>query len=755
MKKSIKAPPDAKTLPAAGAAKTVPKPEPALPARSPSRKSRRFPWRFSFADLFHIVAILAITYFVWGCVHDRLSPSSWSTPMGYGGDSDFTLGCVRAASELDFIPFLNRTNSRLGAPYVANWNDFPMVESPVIFFLGLVARWSNLGAASTFGVILSYLTSALSFYLCCRLLRFRREWAAAGALLWAFTVYHENRASGLGHLPITYDYTVPLALVCCWLLTASKRVRIGDRVFWLCLGAGFVIGLSNPYNLNMWAQFVCLGMGLRFLLYRRKAELAVGSLVLAVSAAGFVAVNINTLWYQAWHGANQLAVARVYYQLELYALKPIELFLPPINHRVEFFSDLARKYATTAWVRGELFSAYLGIVAISALVWMTVEFILRMLNLRKYPRRFSLHVPQCLWVVLYSVIGGGNCLLGLFFGLNYFRSSNRYSIWISALCLLFLVSRMSRIVWRWNKVTSYGLAAGVAAFGLLDQVPLPSQEAEQTIAKEVENDRAFSRKLEEKLAPGTMIFQLPVMNFIEADPINGCKPYEHLRPYLWTKTLRFSFGSVQGRTREAWQALVAKLPLEQMVAQLEQFGFGAIYFNRKAYPDHAEGAIKELARLGKTELIEDDAHELVCVKLTPSPHPTLPHSDDGAQIVYKRGWVFDAAYQEGMGHWADGNATLYFVNDNHLDRSFRLTGTVATLAPRRVEVEFDGRTIWAGNLEANQSAPLDLRLTARPGRNYLGFMTDRPPVVPENKQMVRLGYGLINLLIVADPPTRP
>ena len=59
----------------------------ALPAGRPSRKSRLFSWRFSFADLLHIVAILAITYVVWGLAHDRLLPSSWSTPMEYAGDS--------------------------------------------------------------------------------------------------------------------------------------------------------------------------------------------------------------------------------------------------------------------------------------------------------------------------------------------------------------------------------------------------------------------------------------------------------------------------------------------------------------------------------------------------------------------------------------------------------------------------------------------------------------------------------------------
>ena len=113
---------------------------PALPAGSPSHKARLFPWRFSFAGLLHVVVILAITYVVWGLAHDRLWPSSWSTPLEYSGDSHQILTWLRAASELDYIPFLNRTCFRLGAPYTANWNDYPMYEPLLTFFLGLVAR---------------------------------------------------------------------------------------------------------------------------------------------------------------------------------------------------------------------------------------------------------------------------------------------------------------------------------------------------------------------------------------------------------------------------------------------------------------------------------------------------------------------------------------------------------------------------------------------------------------------------------------
>lgn len=727
-------------------------PCPAQPAHTPHRR-RRFPWRWSLPGLLHLGAILAIVFVVWGLAHDRLSPKSWSVPSEYVGDAAQMLTWIQAASEGHFVPFCSRTNPRLGAPYQANWDDYPMYEVVLISFLGLVARWFGLITAGAFGMVLSHLTSAISFYLCCRLLRFRREWAAAGSLLWSFTYYHTFRA--LGHLMLSYDYTVPLAMVCCWWLTAGRRIAPRGRFFWLCLGSGLVIGMGNPYNLNMWLQLLCWGMALRFLLFRRKADLAVGALVLAATTIGFLLANLNTFWYQALHGGNQLALVREYKQLELYALKPVELLLPPPTHRITYLADVSRRYAMAAWVHGEMFSPYLGVVAAASLMWMAGEFGLRLLNLRQLPRRLSLHAPQCLWVLLYATLGGGNCLLGLF-GITYFRGSNRYSIFLSAIGLLFLVSRMSAITRRWSKLASYGLALGLAGLGLLDQLPpQPGTSAQQTAVSMVNNDRAFGQKLEAILPHGAMIFQLPVMNFIDANPIGECMPYEPVRPYLWTKTLRFSFGSIQGRTREDWQTQLALLPLEQSVPQLERYGFSALYINRKAFKDHNEATLRELAKLGKTRLIEDDAREQVCVLLDPSPNPTMPHSDDAAQVLYKSGWAFVEICPEGSWHWAHGDAAVCFINDRKERCDFRVTCLTGSLSPRRLDIQFEGQTLWTQELAAKQFLPVDFRVSAQPGRNYLYFKTDRPPVVPADRQVVRFAQGVLNLQFLKDPPSRP
>ena len=66
----------------------------------------------------------------------------------YNGDALQILGWINAASEGDYISaFWTETVHRLGAPYEANWNDYPMYEKLITFGLG--HGWRS-AATSTF-----------------------------------------------------------------------------------------------------------------------------------------------------------------------------------------------------------------------------------------------------------------------------------------------------------------------------------------------------------------------------------------------------------------------------------------------------------------------------------------------------------------------------------------------------------------------------------------------------------------------------
>jgi len=142
----------------------------------------------------------------------------------------------------------------------------------------------------------------------------------------------------------------------------------------------------------------------------------------------------------------------------------------------------------------------------------------------------------------------------------------------------------------------------------------PSPDEKAVIAQQVLDDEKFVRDMENILPPGAMIFQLPVMDFPEA-PLRTESSYDHLRPYLFTRQLRFSFGSMKGRLREQWQHDIEKSSLPESIDEIKRRGFGALYVSRVGYPDGARELEENLRRLGYNREIESAERDLFCVLL--------------------------------------------------------------------------------------------------------------------------------------------
>ena len=99
-------------------------------------------------------------------------------------------------------------------------------------------------------------------------------------------------------------------------------------------------------------------------------------------------------------------------------------------------------------------------------------------------------------------------------------------------------------------------------------------------------------------------------------PVPGMTPYDHFRPYLYSTKLRYSFGSMKGRPREAWQQEIGKRSLEEAVAEIKKRGVAAIYINRNGFPDRALPIEKALRAMGYTKPpIVSATGDLVCIPL--------------------------------------------------------------------------------------------------------------------------------------------
>jgi phosphoglycerol transferase len=110
-----------------------------------------------------------------------------------------------------------------------------------------------------------------------------------------------------------------------------------------------------------------------------------------------------------------------------------------------------------------------------------------------------------------------------------------------------------------------------------------------------EADAAFVARMEASLPAGAAVYQLPYAAFPESPPVEKMGAYEHFRPYLHAKSLRFSHGSTRGRADDRWHQQIRELPTDEFVTAILQAGFSGIYIDRRGYADGAKGLETELA----------------------------------------------------------------------------------------------------------------------------------------------------------------
>ncbi|HYN01870.1 MAG TPA: hypothetical protein VE359_05465 [Vicinamibacteria bacterium] len=572
------------------------------------------------------VAALALTVVVaslWCLAYGRTSRGAWTTPVRYYGDAWLVLATLKTAQDGHVVPFSTLYVPELGAPFEANWNDFPNFlrqHKLQLWLAGGLCRRFGLFAASNGLLLLAHVLAAGSFYGVARYFRARPEWALAGACAFAFSPYLFYRS--LDHLNLSFCWPIPLAILLVSWAFGRRGIPVGSRRFLVGLGIVFVAGIHNVYYASLLAQFLALA-GFAQHLRGRRGRLVLGPWLLLLALVGTVLVDSANVLASNWNGGPRLpSQARPYGNLERYALKPIELLLPAPGWGLTPWPSLAVSYAEGALYRGEMGSAYLGLAGLAGLAWMCLS------AFRGYLQRRRGFVPGALlavaWILAYSMVGGLNGLVGAL-GFTWFRGTNRYSVWILALVLLWMVGRLSRAPWAGRRAASLAAAALATSIAFADQCPPGTPAAQVAQARKVmASDLAFVRALEAALPREAMIFMLPVVDSPEGDRVRKATDYENFRPYLLSIRLRFSYGSDKGRPREAWQRRVEALEAESMADALERMGFAGLLVNRKGYEDGARELRDRLAATGRLEAFESPDRDFVFIRLRPAASPLPP-----------------------------------------------------------------------------------------------------------------------------------
>ena len=651
------------------------------------------------------IALASVAALIWIAHFDRWTVESWRVPTDYYGDAHESLARLKAAAEGDVLPLRAQVISRLGAPFGAHWNAYPAPDKPLMLGLGGAVHALGLFAAANLGLLLAQVTAALAFYFVARWLRCRWEWAAAGALLFAYTYHTFHR--GLAHISLVFTWTVPLGLLAVWLVADSRRLQWRRPGAWVCLAAALALGTANPYNLFFWLQLMAWALVWQWLRGRRDANLQIGLATMAVSLAAFALAHAETWLYVETPDALPL-LARNYGGTEVYALKAAEMFIPPPFHHWDWLAFFGQRYARWSVWRGEVFLPYLGLAGIAGFVWLMIV-TLRQVAARRAPPRSALAIA---WILGYAMLGGITNLLALFAEFQVFRATNRAAIFISAIVLFFLVMRLSRWSMRWPAWQRMGAAALLAAIGVFEQLPRPDSAQETAaLAAEVRADEQFGAAMEAALPAGAMVFQLPVLGFPEVKPPYHLGDYDHFRPYLATEELRFSYGAAKGRSRSRWQRELEGLATPELVRHLEAHGFAAIYVNRRGYEDGGAKLLRELSALGYPTRIEAADGNQLLVPLKPSQEAAPPLA---AGMTYGQGW--HQMLEEGW-HWAFDDAALSYFNPFSEPIKVDLKLTVVGATPREVVMEHEGEPVMTIAAAATPSEIIVPEVELAPGVN--------------------------------------
>jgi phosphoglycerol transferase len=560
-----------------------------------------------------LLAALALTVLItvgWAGNLRLFQDQRLSDPLSYWSDAHFIGAVVAASARGEYSPFASKTVPSLGAPFIANWNDFPLSDDWLFFLTGQAARVLGTFGAINLGYLLGCVLAGLSLFVVSRRLHRPRDFSLMAGLLYGLTTYAFYR--GVHHYTLLYYWVLPWAvLVSFWAASRagiplkSGRFRFGALVF-------LIVGWSSPYYLFFFLQL----FGLSFLSHLgrrgRRAHLLGPLLLVLVGGLSFLSVNLDSIAFTWAHGPNREAVGRSAQDGELYALKPINLFIPGNNHRFAFMKKLAEQRDAASIATGEVPGPYLGFAGAVMLLWLLVH-----AALAAGRRRIDFGLSCALivaWFLIGHSVGGENSLLAVF-GFKLFRSVNRASIMIFAVVLLFATWGLPRLLRRLPPLARWVVALLIGVGGAFEAAPVVADAASVASDRRLaESDRALVAKAEAALPVGAKVFQLPPMHFPEVGPSGGVGSYELFRPYFFSKTLTFSHGDIKGRPNADWKFRVAALPVDQMVKELKSNGFSAIYVNTKGYGD-TSSLVTAFSQQGVTVIAVADANDSVFLKL--------------------------------------------------------------------------------------------------------------------------------------------
>jgi phosphoglycerol transferase len=651
-------------------------------------------------------------------------------PFIYGADAPLHAAAVKSVVEHGWY----LTNPNLGAPGGFEFYDYPVFSNNTVHLLAvrMMALFTgNWALVANLYFLLGFPAITLTAMAVLRRLGLGHVPAAVAAILYAFlpTRLLKNE----GQLFLASFYEVPLlVLLLVWVCSeeppfagvmsgrtvrgnlALKSPRSRAAVA-ICVLSG-----SSSLYYSFFGACLLLMAGLWASVERRSARhLVSGLLVAGLLGTTVIANDVPTLLYQARHGRNEAAAPRLPREAETFGMRIAELLTPVRGHRLAPLAALSRAHRLED-VPTEIHTPLGLVAALGFLGLLGLLFVKRHL-----PR--SLDDPLTCIVglnglaVLLATVGGFGSMMA-FSGVPQIRTYARMHVFIG----FFALFAVARVLQRLERRRALALAAGgaVLILGLLDQAPPAIVPQYEAVQRKYANDGDLVARIESKLPPAAIVFELPYVGFPEAEMVNSLASFDLFRPYLHSHMLRWTYPGMLGRSSDLWARNVSALAPEAMLDALVAAGAKGILIHHMGYAEKPPAIERDLgALLGAAPLLSRD-RQLAFFDLSayplpqwlaelPAPqrerdvaiacHPIVPAMDQGCYPLEPRG-------QDGHFRWCGHTGAIRLRNELPYARRVVVR---AVLIPAAVpaQLRLDGLVSAALDLPpagTRLEAPIDL-----------------------------------------------
>lgn len=451
------------------------------------------------------------------------------------------------------------------------------------------------------------ITFIISFFVM-RNLKISRFMSIFGSLLFIFIpfVFHKNTS----HYNYSTIYFIPLLILLCVWLYEDDNLLIPNKIFFKnkknIISLIIIILLANSgggYFQFFSGFFICLTGLIKFFKTNKLKSISnIITTVVLFLAIFFIIDFLPAIIYSKVNGISIERTIKSWHEAENYVFKISHFLLNP-KIFLDYYSDAAR-------LVNENITIYSGIIPIVGFIILIIFLLIRKNDNCDLKSKFTFFSELNIFAILFATMGGF-CSLFNFLITAEIRAYNRISVYIAYISILTFCIFIDHFI-KVKNMFFYILFTFIFSFALYEQLPYVNffdQNAKNIYLQ----DKRIIETIEKEMPENSAIYQLPTVGMYTFFQNSKSNPYKHLIGYIFSKKLKWSYGSETTRKENNWYNEVNTMNAKDLLNEISYAGFDGLYIDREVYGNdkYINSLIIDIKNIIKKDPIISDERNIV------------------------------------------------------------------------------------------------------------------------------------------------